>query len=143
MRPFITQESTQKVDHITLPKAGATVFVKGQFVSLESNVAVHMDAAAEDATFAGVVWMGADATVTEVRVLMSGQVEIDLAGAATADLGDGFAYNAGDTSTDYSIVADGAANTIMHAAKQYDSNVTRLRANFDVRGLGKLYGVSA
>jgi hypothetical protein len=118
------------------------VFKAGQLVSLESNAAVHMDAAIEDATFAGVVGIGAPAGTTEVLVLKVCQVEIDCA-LATFGAMAGIKYSAGSSSVDYSIIADSGADTIGFVAKEYTTAVTRVRVNFDVEKLQKLDAVAA
>lgn len=126
---------------VELPKGSSTVFEKGQLGSLESNAVVHLDAAAEDATFCGVVHQGAANGETTVRMLLAGTVLIDVT-SATYGFGDGLKYSAGDSSTDYSLVTDGGANTLMFSAEERTAAVTRLRAFFDVIALGKLFSNS-
>ena len=127
---------------IPLIKASATVFEAGQVVSVESNAAVHMDLVTEDATFAGVVSIGAGDGETLVQVCPWGVVDIDCT-SGTYAFGAGLKYSAGDSSTDYSLVADGSANTIMHSYQIYTTAVTRIQAYFNVFELAKLFAVSA
>lgn len=143
MKVQVIRESADPQERWTLPKAPGTVFKSGQLVSLESNAAVHMDAVTEDATFAGVVAMGAPDGTTEVLVLKKCEVLIDLDSAQTLGAGAGLKYNAGGSSTDYSLTPDGGANTIAFCAKEYTTTVDRARATIDVMELQKIDAVAA
>jgi len=128
-------------DFIYIPVADATDLGKqGDFVSYESNAAVLMDAAGEDATFAG---FGISVHVTnenlpnDLTIGLKGVVVYDVA-SATFAVAAGLKYSARAT-----LVADAGANTIAWAAKREAASVTRLRSLIDVIALGKLFAVSA
>lgn len=128
---------------VSLPKASGTVFISGQLVSYESNACVHMDAATEDSTLVGVCSIGAPSG--ELTVTVTTWCVINVAcTSATYSFGAGLKYSAGDSSTAYSLVADGSANTIAHVWGDYsDSAVTRINAAINIWALRKLLAISA
>lgn len=139
---IIKHESPYPGDRWTLTKAAATVFIKGQPVSFESNAAVHMDLVSEDASFVGIAAEAAGTDRTEVTVLKKCIVEIT-ATSATYALGAGIKYSSGGATTDYVMVADGGANTLGFVHKDYSSAATRILVEFDVDRLEKLDATEA
>lgn len=143
MEPVIRHSSPYGGDYISLPRASTTVFKKGWLVSLESNAAVNMDAATEDATFVGVAWTNHDSGDTHnLTATTKCILDIDNA-SATFDTGNGVKYNAGSATVVYKVEDDAGANTIGHANKVYTSAVTRMQIRIDVPQLQKLFEVNA
>lgn len=140
-KPVLVTEFVLPANIIEVPCSTSLAIESGALVSYESNTAVYMDAATEDATFIGVCAIACPTAQDHVLVAIRGVIDIDCTSATYAQAS-GLKYSAGDASTDYSLVADGSANTIMFAAKYYGSAVTRIRAIFDVIALGKLFAVS-
>ena len=131
------------LDRASLPVASATVIRKGDLISLESNKAVLLDDATEDATFAGISESeSASGETDDITVLRRCIVEITV-GSATYDYGNGLKYNAGDADNAYDFVADAGADTIMWIHKQYDVAATIVLALVDIVALRKLFGVDA
>ncbi len=107
-------------------------------MSLESNAGVNLDAAADDATFLGITDDESDSTQSDdIQVLLKCHIKVDVTSATYGLLG-GLKWAAGDSGTDYSLVADGGANTIAWSLTEETSAVTRLRVLIDVLGLHKL-----
>lgn len=125
-------------------KALATVLAKGDLGSVESTKVVPLDAAGEDATFNGIVWMSAGADVTEV-IMLKRCIALVTVDSATYIEGAGLKYSSGDNGTEYVFNADGNANTICWAAES-KASATKLKVLFDVRLLatvGKLYDIAS
>lgn len=141
MKPVLVTEFVLPANIMEVPCSTSLAIESGALVSYESNTAVYMDLVTEDATFIGVCSQACPTAQDFVLVALAGVIEIDCTSAAYGMLS-GLKYSAGSASTDYSLVADGSANTIMFAAKYYAS-ATRIRAIFDVIALGKLAAVSA
>lgn len=142
MEPKILHKSPYPGDHLSVVRASTVVFKIGWPVSWESNTAVNMDAATEDATFLGLAETFHENGDT--RDLVCGLkliAEFDCS-SATFDVGAGLKYSAGSASVAYSLVADGSANTIANAWG-YQATVTRVVVDIDVRNLKKLYSQSA
>lgn len=127
----------------SLPRASTTIFMTGDLVSDESNLAVNMDAATEDATFAGVAATAHESgDDTNVAVCDKCIIEIDAVSAAYSHLAP-LKYNAGSASVEYSVAADGGFNTIMHVWGEYAAGSTRIKALVNVSALQKLAAVNA
>lgn len=141
-KPNLVTELMFAGDIVPVKCAAATVFEHGQLVSFESSAGVHLDAATEDATFVGVVSQASPSDQDFVMVAVKGVIDIDVT-SGTFDHAAGLKYAAGGSSTVYSLVADGGANTIMWAWETRTSAVTRLRAYFNVPALQKFFAVDA
>jgi hypothetical protein len=128
-------------DFIYIPVADGTDLGKqGDLVSYESNAAVLMDAAGEDATFAGfgiTVHIADENLPNDLTVGLKGVVVYDVA-SATFALAAELKYSARNK-----LVAAAGADTIAWSHKREASAVTRLRSLIDVVALGKLFAVSA
>jgi hypothetical protein len=140
--PQIVYGPSNEHDFIYIPVADATDLGKqGDLVSYESNAAVLLDAAAEDATFAGfaiTVHVADENLPNDLTVGLRGVLVYDVA-SATFAIAAGLKY-AGSRNK---VVADGGYNTIAWSHKREASAVTRLRTLVDVIALGKLFAVSA
>jgi len=135
----VLMEPSNPADVWTVP--GSTVDLeRGDFVSFESGVAVLMDADTEDATFAGFMLNQYDAdkrVPQQVVLALVGMLQC-AATSATYNAFDALKYTAKNT-----VVADGSANTIAWAAKDYASASTSIRVYINVPALAKLFAVSA
>lgn len=130
-------------DIVKLPRATTTVIFKGDFLSLESNAAVLMDAATEDATFCGIANSQHETgDAFPVTSLLRCQIKVSVT-SATYGFGVELKYSAGSATVEYSLVAAGGANTIAWSAAEETVAVTQLLVDIDVRALQKLFAVSA
>lgn len=118
---------------------GATTTLElGDLISFESNVAVLMDAATEDATFAGYLLnrTTADAEPDRAIVGLRGIVTYDATSATYESFAE-LKYASENT-----LVAASSANTIAWVAKR-GTTITRVDTYIDVPALGKLFTASA
>jgi len=135
--PRILQEAGDR-DRIAIPVGTSTNLEKGDLLSYESNAAVLVDAATEDATFIGYAVNQVSSDFSEPDRIVAGLkgiVEYD-ATSATYGAGAGLKYT-----SENAVVADGGANTIAWAA-EYKTG-TRLATLIDVLALGKLFATDA
>ncbi len=129
--------------HTFLPRVNTVVIEQGDLLSLESNSIVNMDAAGEDATFAGIAvtrhetGVSGDVTVAPVAIIEIG------CSSATYGYGDGLLYVSGSGTVEYVIADDSGANTIMWCYREYTSAVTRLVALVHAPVLQKLFSSAA
>jgi hypothetical protein len=138
-QPRILQ-SAGDLDRFPIPVGASTDLEMGDFVSLESNAAVLMDAAAEDATFAGYMINQVHTDYSEPDQAIVGLRGILLctATSATYGFGDGLVYTAENT-----VAADAGANTMAWSGAEETAAVTSLKVIIDVIALGKLFAVDA
>jgi len=129
-------------DRSVWTNANGEVVLEGQLLIEASGEVDHMDAVAEDADFIGVALTGHSANPDDFRdsitVSQKCLIDIDVTSAAYV-YGAGLKYSAGGPTTDYSLVADGGANTIAWAAET--KTATRLLVYVDVWALGKQMGL--
>lgn len=137
----ILDESPDSRLIVTLPKLAATIFDKGDLVSLESSAAVPLDAVTEDATFAGLAWQAAGTWTTEVQVLIKCVAEVTVS-SDTYDTGNPLLYVSGDNGTEYVFADATSGTTICWAMQTKTSAVTRLRVLFDAPSLEKLWAIT-
>ena len=132
-------QAASNLDRIVAPVGSTVALSQGDLVSYESSTTVLLDAATEDATFAGYMINStiSDQDEPDKAVIgLKGIVQYDST-SATYNVGDGLKYTAKNK-----LVADGGANTLAHAA-EYGTSKTRLDTIIDVIALGKLFGVDA
>lgn len=137
-QPTILQFAGE-LDRAVLPVGAATALEVADLVSYEASAAVLLDAAGEDATFAGYMINQHTANQPEpdrVVVGLRGMLKMSVT-SATYDFADGLKYASENT-----LVADGGANTLAWAA-EYAATVTTLKVAIDVIALSKLFGVDA
>ena len=140
LQPTIVRYNEHKV--ISLP-AGSIGFDTGDLLSFESNALVLMDAAGEDATFAGIAvsrhetGVSGDVTVAPIAIVDIG------CSSATYGYGDGLLYVSGSGTVEYVVADDSSANTIMWAYQEYTTAVTRLVAIVSNPILQKLFSSAA
>lgn len=129
----------QKLDRVSVPVASATEIDQYDLISLESNLAVKMDAEAEDATFLGVSESQSKNGETDnISVLRKGVFEVN-AEAATYTIGQALMLN----NTNQTLEA-ATANSIAWAyeVKVVGSGGT-LKVLIDTVALSKLFAISA
>jgi len=137
--PVIRHASSFGGDYVELPRASTAVFKKGWLVSLESSTSVNMDAAGEDATFAGIAYTNHESgDAHNLTSLLKCALDITVT-SATYGFGDGLLYSAGSASVEYSLADDSGANTIVNSLQEKTSAVTLLRVLVDVPNLAKLF----
>lgn len=127
-------------DHIDYPVDAATTIAPGQFLSLEGGEVVLLNAAAEDATFAGISKTGHSPnidnrdtiTITELCI-----IEVDTVAAAYTR-GAALSYSSGSGAS-IILGADANANTLAWAmeTKTTDSSNLRLKVLVDVKRLAQ------
>ena len=129
------------LDRVQLPVADATALEVGDLISYESNACTLLNAAGDDATFAGYAInqrLANGGTPQEMVVGMKGLVKYDCT-SATYGFGDGLLYTA-----ENKLAADAGANTLAWAAEDESGTaVTRIVALINVPALAKLFGVDA
>jgi|SRR5690606_8396537 len=126
-----------KTELVALPTEATAEWEQGQLISLESGYAVKLDAATEDATFAGVSLdkRKLGDTYPDVVVATKGIFEATVQNDVYT-VGDALAYNAGTDELEKS-----TANTIAWAHE--NKTGTTLKVLIDVKKLGKLFPVNA
>ena len=130
------------MDRFTAPW-GAVALEEGDFISIESNAAVLMDAAAEDITFAGYLinrkpetgYDEPDQAVIGIRGVL--ETDCTSADGSTYTFMSELMYGAENS------VATSSANTIAWVAKKPATTVTRLDILIDAPALGKFFGATA
>lgn len=129
------------LDVIEIPIEAATVLEPGMPVSYESGYAVPLDAATEDATFAGIALdkhVAGDTYPGKVLVELTCKVDAPVASGAYT-IGQALAYNASNKNFEAS-----TADTMLWSLQDTaGGNVTTLKCLVDVRALGKLFPVNA
>lgn len=127
-------------DHYDLPVASSTEIKPGWFISKEGGNAVKLDAATEDATFAGIAKTGHSPNVdNRDRITVSELcvVEVDTVAAAyTRGAGLKLSSGSGDSII---VVADGDANTLCWAFENKTTTASdlRLKVLVDVKRLAQ------
>ena len=139
--PRLLWQSSCGTDITTTPVALATAIAKYDFISVESNLAVLMDAVTEDATFGGLsndVHVASDANQKLTIVLLMKCV-------ATVDCtSDTYILGAPVMYTSANAVVDATSATTLGWTHKYSgsSAVTRLDVLFDVPLLQKLFALT-
>jgi hypothetical protein len=138
-RPRILQAAGD-LDRAPVPVGSSTNIELGDFLSYESGNIVLMDAAAEDATFAGYAVNQVSADFAEpdrVVVGLKGILRTDCTSAAYT-FGQDLMYAAENS------VVNASANSIAWSIEDTAAgNVTSLDILIDVLALGKLFAVTA
>lgn len=131
----------ERMDRSEYPIESTTEIKPGHFCSFEGGYLVLLNAATEDASFAGIAATGHKPTVDNldhITVLETCEVEVDVV-SGTYTRGEGLKLN-GVTSGDSIILeADAGANTLAWAAET-KASTTRLRVRVAVWDLQKLIG---
>ena len=127
----------EKVSRATI--ACAVAIEPGDLISWESNTATLLNAASDDATFAGYAITQYNTAFSEpdrLVVGLRGVVEYDST-SATYSFGAGVTYT-----SENAMAADAGYNTLAWS-NEYKTSATRLECMIDVVMLRKLFGVDA
>lgn len=142
-KPTILHLSKDPSDYVRIPRDSTTVVDVGDFISVESSKATLMNAATDDATFAGIAISKHESGNTDdVVVALDCVIEVDCV-SATYTLGAGVKYNAGSATVDYKVEDDAGANTVGWSHRVYSSAVTRMEVRINAPVLQKLFEVNA
>jgi len=131
----------ERLDRHSVAVDNAQQIKPGWLVSIEGATAVPLNAATEDATFAGIALTGHEPNVdyrTEVTLAEKCEIDIDVV-SGTYTRGEGLTLSGTTTGDAITLVADAGSNTLAWAAETKASAVTRLRVRIDIDRLAKLH----
>jgi len=142
---IIRHGEESELNKIKTAVGSSTVLARGDLIELTSGSAVAVNAAGDNATFAGVsVDLSESGETVKVGTLLRGICKITVT-STTYDIGDSLKYSAGANGTAWSLAkATSGADGIMWSREYQASSVTTLEVQWDsflVGGFGAAAGL--